>query len=162
MDFSHTHSTQRTCLKGHVIDNEAGELGGDPQLWCHICGAETIDKCPSCDGPLRGHKKYTPLRPDPKPDDYCVHCGRALPWTASRQEALREIAKHIDKLTEDDRRALAELLPDLVCSTTTPSTEVAVVKMKSLLKKGGAVFTDAARNVLADVISETARKALFP
>lgn len=163
MDFSDTHSTQRTCLNGHVVDNEADAWGTElnAQPYCQSCGAATINECPACHGSLRGHHKYRPLEPDPKPDSYCVHCGKALPWTETRIEAVKEIAKHIDALTDEDRTTLSEILPDLVCSANTPRTEIGIVKMKKLLKKGGETFAEGTKRVLIDVVSETIKKVLF-
>jgi len=57
---------------------------------------------------------------------------------------------------------LALLLPDLTALESTPKTELAIVKMKSLLKKGGADFLDATKKILVDVVSDVVKKALFP
>lgn len=165
MDFSFTHSTQRTCLNGHVISNEVDaeeDMTGQVQVWCHSCGSATIDRCPSCEGTLRGQKKYGAYVAKPKPDAYCLHCGKALPWTERHLEAVREVASYIEAFTDEERSMLADILPDLVSQESTPRTQVGVVKMKLLFKKGGAVFFDAANRILVDVVSETVRKSLFP
>ncbi|HSY34440.1 MAG TPA: DUF2321 domain-containing protein [Acidobacteriaceae bacterium] len=159
-DFSDTHSTQRACLNGHIISNRAND-GQPQQMWCSKCGQATIDRCPACEGELQGAPHYSSIVPK-KPADYCIHCGKALPWTERHLEALREVASLMDELDESDRQSLDDLLPDLVSKDGTPRTEVGIVKMKKLLKKGGSVFAESARKLLVDVISETARKALFP
>ncbi|MGB7190717.1 MAG: DUF2321 domain-containing protein [Acidobacteriaceae bacterium] len=164
-DFSFTHSTQRTCLNGHVISNEADAeegMTGQVQVWCHSCGSATIDRCPSCKGPLRGDRKAVFLTPSPKPDAYCVHCGKALPWTESHLEAVREVAQYVEAFDEEDRKMLVEILPDLASQESTPRTQIGIVKMKLLFKKGGSIFFDAANKILVDVVSETVRKSLFP
>jgi hypothetical protein len=117
---------------------------------------------PACDGPLRGEGVYGPVSAFPIPDAYCLHCGKALPWTEARFSAIREIADYVDTLNEKDRQTLTDLLPDLIAPEGTPKTELAIVKMKSLLKKGGADFLEATRKVLVDVVSEVVNKALFP
>lgn len=163
MDFSSTHSVQRTCLNGHVIDNEV--LRGDednPQLWCHRCGAATIAACPICKGPLRGQHAFRQLEASPKPDAYCLHCGKALPWTEMHLAAMREVAEYVDSFTPEDKQMLRDILPDLAAKESTPKTQLAIVKMKRLLTKGGSMFLESAQKILVDVVSETAKKTLFP
>jgi hypothetical protein len=160
MDFSSSHSRQRTCLNGHVVSNEADDE--EAQLWCHLCGRATIDQCPACKGPLRGRAIHGAYVAKPKPDSYCLHCGKALPWTETHIIAVREIARFIDTFSEEDRSMLEQILPDLVSSESTPRTQVGIVKMKMLLKKGGADFWEGTRKILVDVVSETVQKALFP
>src|ERR1700735_4377995 len=94
VDFSASHSVQRTCLNGHIISNEAN-LEQSQQMWCHRCGAATIAACPACDGPLKGGEIFSPRQPL-KPDAHCLHCGKALPWTETRLVAVREVAKYVD------------------------------------------------------------------
>jgi hypothetical protein len=165
MDISFTHSTQRACLNGHVISNEADEeegMTGQVQVWCHSCGSATIDRCPACGGKLRGQKKYAAYVAKPKPDAYCLHCGKALPWTERHLEAVREVANYIEVFTDEERNMLADILPDLVSQESTPRTQIGIVKMKLLFKKGGSIFFDAANKILVDVVSEAVRKSLFP
>lgn len=165
MDFSGTHFGQWTCLNGHVVKNAAPL---DPeyedvlfQQWCDRCGAQVIAKCPNCRGWLRGRHRQV-LGGHATPDSYCLHCGKALPWTETRFEAMREIANCIESFNQGDRELLQQILPDLIAKQGTPKTEVAIVKMKLLLKKGGITFLEGTRKLLVDVVSETASKALFP
>ena len=158
VNFSASHSVQRTCLNGHIISNWA-ETESE-QMWCHKCGARTISACPACDGPLKGGRKNLPQQPS-KPDAYCMHCGKALPWTEARLEAIRDAAKYVDGLNDEDRKILSEILPDLASTEPTPRTELAIVKMKSLFKKGGSTFVDATRKLLVDVVSDALKRRLF-
>jgi hypothetical protein len=165
MDFSGTFYGQWTCLNGHVIRSNAPI---DPefddtffQQWCDKCGARVIARCPSCSGWLRGRRKAV-ITGHQTADSYCVHCGKALPWTETRFEAIREIADCIDSFSDIDKETLRQIMPDLIAKEGTPKTEVAIVKMKLLLKKGGSTFLESARKLLVDIVSETAQKALFP
>jgi hypothetical protein len=74
---------------------------------------------------------------------------------------MREIAECIPTLTSDDRQTLASILPDLLAKEPTPKTQVGIVKMKLLLKKGGGMFAESAKNILLDVISAAVSKSLF-
>lgn len=67
-----------------------------------------------------------------------------------------------DTLNDTDRGELELILPDLVSGQSTPKTQLGIVKMKILMKKGGAAFVETVQKVLVDVISETVKKALFP
>lgn len=158
MNFFSEYYVQVTCTNGHVADNF--HKGGDYQRWCGHCGKQTIIACPSCGGPLRG--SYRDMAVSREPDAYCLHCGKALPWTESKLDAVREIAKLVDGLTDNDRKILNDILPDLISTEETPNTQIATLKMKSLIKKGGKVFAESVQKIIVDVISETAKKTLFP
>jgi len=144
-----------------VISNQASQEQ-HTQLFCSKCGAATIDKCPHCEHFLVGQSEYLAYDPFPTPDPYCMFCGKAYPWTDAKFEAMREIADYIPELTSDDRQTLVSILPDLLAKESTPRTEVGIVRMKVLLKKGGVVFATSAASVLKDVISTAVSKALFP
>jgi hypothetical protein len=77
-------------------------------------------------------------------------------------QAISELATLTQNLDIDDRKELELLLPDLISKTAAPRTEVAILKMKSLLKKGGPAFADAVRKIVVDITSEAFKKALFP
>lgn len=98
----------------------------------------------------------------PKPDAYCLHCGKALPWTQTHLDAMREIADCIESFNQSDRDTLQQIMPDLIAKEATPKTQVAIVKMKMLAKKGGSAFWDSTQKLLVDVVSETVKKSLFP
>lgn len=57
---------------------------------------------------------------------------------------------------------LGSLLPDLIAKTETPRTQLAILKMKKLIKKSGMAFAEALRKTLIRVVSETVKKVLFP
>jgi hypothetical protein len=159
VDFSIDNATQRTCLNGHVISNHAAD---DPaQPYCDDCGAKTIDRCPACNGLLRGESNYRPTSPDPKPEKHCLHCGKAFPWTEAHIQAVLDIARYIDSLNEEDRLTLARILPDLVSEKGTPRTPTAIVHMRALLKKGGTLFAEAVQKSLETITSEAIRRATF-
>lgn len=159
MDFGEEYSRQRTCLNGHVISNHAEY---EPvQEFCAKCGVKSITECPRCKGYLRGADNRRAYVSHPKPDAYCVHCGVALPWTESHFNAVREVASYIDGLNDADRRTLEEILPDLASREPTPRTELGIIKMKGLFKKGGSAFLEASNKLLVDVLSEAVKKSLF-
>jgi hypothetical protein len=161
IDFSASYDVQQVCLNGHVTNNHASDEARN-QTFCDRCGAKTITTCQHCKGPIRGGHKYGPGPMHPPPEAYCLHCGGAFPWTQSRFEAVRAIAAACEGLSEEDREQLTEVLPDLIAKEETPRTQLAIVQMKKLLKKGGSAFAEAVRKTIIDVASETIKKTLFP
>src|SRR6266404_1452810 len=142
IDFSVSYDVQQVCLNGHVTNNSASDEARN-QHFCDLCGAKTITACPHCKGPIRGGHKYSPGPMHPPPEAYCLHCGRPFPWTQARFEAVREIAAVSDDLNAEDREQLAKILPDLIAKEETPRTQLAIVQLKRLLKKGGSAFAEA-------------------
>ena len=98
----------------------------------------------------------------PTPDAYCLHCGKPFPWTQSKLAAVRAIAEESEALDTQDREQLDAILPDLIAKTETPRTQLAIVKLKKLIKKGGSAFAEALRKTLIDVVSESVKRVLFP
>lgn len=160
-DFSQSYEVQQVCLIGHVTNNCASDASKN-QNFCEICGAKTIASCQYCKGPIRGGHKFNPGPAHPRPDAYCLHCGKPFPWTESKLSAVRAIAEESENLDAQDREQLDTLLPDLIAKTETPRTQLAILKMKKLIKKGGSVFAEVLRKTLVDVVSESAKKVLFP
>lgn len=161
VDFSPTHDVQQVCLNGHVTNNCSSDASRN-QNFCEICGAKTITKCQHCKGPIRGGHKYSPGPTHPRRDAYCLHCGRRFPWTESQLAAVRAIAEESEDLDAEDTERLDAILPDLIAKTETPQTQLAIVKFKKLVKKGGSAFAEALRKTLVDVFSESVKKILFP
>ena len=113
----------------------------------------------------RTHPRWSqtcPAPSHPPPEAYCLHCGRPYPWTLAKFEALRAIAAAAEGLSEEDRTQLEEIIPDLISKVETPRSQVVIIRMKKLLKKGGGVFYDAIRETIVDVTSETIKKIFLP
>ena len=72
------------------------------------------------------------------------------------------MAEETEDLDAEDREQLDAILPDLIVKTETPRTQLAIVKLKKLIKKGGSAFAEALRKTLVDVLSESVKKVLFP
>ncbi len=152
IDFSASYDIQQVCLNGHVTNNWSSDEGRN-RNYCELCGARTITLCHHCRGPIRGGPKYAPAPSHPPPEAYCLHCGRPYPWTLAKFEALRAIAAAAEGLSEEDRTQLEEIIPDLISKVETPRSQVVIIRMKKLLKKGGGVFYDAIRETIVDVTS---------
>jgi hypothetical protein len=83
IDSASTHDVMQVCRNGHVITDL---LLGYPErglFHCDRCGAQTLDRCPTCGEHIPGAIHVPGLPPAgsrPAPN-YCSTCGAAFPWT---------------------------------------------------------------------------------
>jgi len=70
------------------------------------------------------------------------------------------LADELSQLTTDEREQLKKGLDDIV--TDTPQTVLAATRFKRLAEKAGKGALDTFRAVLTTVLSEAAKKILFP
>jgi len=152
--------TAQICKNGHVITAYADEYTYYCENFCSKCGAETIQTCPNCNHPIKGKiadvfntSQYVqPL--------YCHSCGSPFPWTKDRIDATQELIELELDLTDLQKQDLANNIYSLVSDS--PRTQVAAVKFKSILSKVGKSTASAAKDILVDIISETAKKIIWP
>jgi hypothetical protein len=90
---------------------------------------------------------------------FCRNCGKAFPWTASALETARMLADETDVLSSDDREQLKSTLLDLVRDS--PQTTLATTRYKKLMLKAGKETARTFRDILVDIASETAKKAIW-
>ena len=74
--------------------------------------------------------------------------------------AAAELAEEVDGLSDDERKALSSSIDDLVRDS--PRTPVAAARFKRLIAKAGTTVATEFRALLVDVVSETAKKLLWP
>lgn len=91
---------------------------------------------------------------------YCPKCGKPYPWTEQRIRAAKNLADEFNELDDDDRKKLKESIDDLVKDS--PAAEVAGTRFKKILGKLGTESATMMKNIVVDVLSETAKKILFP
>ena len=139
--------------------------------FCAICGAQTHSICPQCRKPIRGARCVQSrnwvtgsiqvvvgeLKGVPA---YCSECSEPLPWTIAKLNAAREFAEEIEGLSDEERGILKKSLDDLIRET--PQTEVAALRFKRLVAKSGKVTLEGFKHILIDIVSEGAKKILFP
>ena len=155
--------TAQICACGHLINLDVEDLPALNQKFCSECGGATITGCPQCNAAIRG------AYDDPDgglsidefhASSFCHECGHAYPWTASRIKAAHDLAAEIETLDDRDRETLDLSLKDLVRDT--PQTQVAAVRFKKLMVKVGSGMAETFKSILVDVMSEAAKKAIFP
>lgn len=156
-----TFRAAEICLNGHVTTSLVDSMPQFREKYCSHCGEVTITKCPNCDSSIRGSyddpdrlllPKY--IRPS-----YCNNCGKPFPWTERSLQAANELMASSGKFDEPE---LIQFKDDLVTLVKdTPQSQVASYRVRAFLLKAGKEITSIARDILVDMISETAKIAIW-
>lgn len=150
---------QQTCLNGHVITGYAATQPYRRQGFCGLCGAKTIIQCPSCDASLRGFPLSWAVADRSSPAAFCYNCGKAYPWTESHLETAAALIQENDILSLEDKTQLTSSLQEIVAET--PKTTLAVARLKKILPKAGAAFSEAFQKIVVDIAVESVKRALW-
>jgi len=98
--------------------------------------------------------------PDLSLTNFCPDCGKPYPWTEAKLKAAQELTDLLDGLSSEEREILKKSFSDIVRDT--PQTKVAANQFKRLAAKAGPVVADSFRKIFVDVLSETAKKIIWP
>lgn len=165
-DYSDTartwYDTALVCVSGHEVNQFCVSAPEYNSPFCRKCGAPTIRDCPGCGAAIWGYL-HVPNVADLSGYEvpaHCHACGRAYPWLECRIAAAKELADELSKLSQQERETLKNSIADLVVDT--PRTTVAATRFKRLVSKGGQVAADGFRSILTSVLTEAAKKILFP
>ena len=153
------YDVAQICQNGHVINNSSIDFPHHNQKFCERCGSATITQCQECNAPIRGYYRGSMAVGFDVPS-FCNNCGQPYPWTNSRLQAVHELAQELDILSDEDRNTLQKSIDDLVKDT--PASTVATTKFKKIMDKIGRTTAGMFREILIDVLSEAAKKAIFP
>ncbi len=150
------------CENGHLITDCLRLAPEKAVPFCKRCGAPTISACPSCSTPIQGNY-FVPgvisMRSHYRRATYCPQCAEPMPWTTKALEAAQELASDLEMLTPEERETLELALPELLSDS--PMTKVAAGRFKRLMLKAGGGATEVFRELLVDVMSEAAKKAIW-
>ena len=161
------YDTAQVCLNGHGINSRTESNPEHNKDFCIECGAPTIKACQRCDAPVKGyfHRSSgmegwsTPADHFSRPS-FCEGCGQGFPWTGASLDAAKALSDEIDTLTEEEKVLLKGSLDDIVRDT--PQTVVASTRFKMLSAKGGKEAAEGLKQILIGVVSETAKKMIWP
>ncbi|MCX6224778.1 MAG: DUF2321 domain-containing protein [Bacteroidia bacterium] len=154
------YDVAQICSNGHVANSTTQNMPEFNEKFCATCGAATITNCPACNAPIRGSYWGGGIGVTYVAPRFCINCGEPFPWTRSRIEAAGALAKELDSIDEEDRAVLKNSIDDLVRDA--PSTQVAATRFKKIMAKAGSSAASMFRDLLTDVLSETAKKILWP
>ena len=153
------YDVAQICQNGHVVNTSFIDFPVFNQNFCAKCGAATITQCPECKAPIRGYYRDSGSITYEVPS-FCINCGQPYLWTKSKLQAAHELAQEIDNISDEDRVVLQKSIDELVKDT--PSTPVAATRFKKIMLKVGQTTAGLFREILVDVLSEAAKKAMFP
>jgi hypothetical protein len=149
------------CRNGHLVNSQVRSAPYLNQPFCVLCGEPTMTHCPLCDTPIHGafHEPGIFIVPDPTVPLYCLGCGAPYPWTSTRLEAAKGLADEMRSLKPSEREAMKRSIDDLVHEA--PRSHAAALTFKRLLAQAGAEAASGMREVLINVVSESARRIIW-
>ncbi|MDB5288424.1 MAG: hypothetical protein JWR05_3373 [Mucilaginibacter sp.] len=161
--MQYNYDTAQVCVNGHLINGAMTIYPIQVKDYCRECGAKTINNCKKCSEPIEGYPfMLGRVIGDPKRyriPKYCHKCGQQYPWTESRQEAAKQLIELSENLNSDEKNNLISAINDIVIDT--PKTSVGVLRFKQVVAKAGKEVAAGLKEVLIDVVSETAKKAIW-
>ena len=157
-----TYQVAQVCPNGHVATTAADQHPELREAFCSQCGEATITQCPKCSASIRGGyyvEGVFGFGGDYQPPAFCHNCGNAFPWTEQKIASAVELVEVDAELPAEEleqfRADLAELTKD------SPKTQVASLRFKKVMTKVGASVASGVRDIVVDVLSEAAKKAIW-
>lgn len=149
------------CENGHLINSATKDSPDNNKNFCDKCGAKTITTCEKCNAEIQGYHHYPNVFGSTKipVPSFCIECGEPYPWTKTRIEAAKELSKELG-LSQEDVKTLDSSIEAIVKDT--PAGTLSATKFKSIINKVKGPIVDALRDILVDIISETAKKIIWP
>ncbi|MBC8147929.1 MAG: DUF2321 domain-containing protein [Bacteroidetes bacterium] len=157
--------TAQICKNGHIITDSV-QSSPSNQNFCDNCGESLVTNCIHCDAPIKGKEWISDFfagsRPIslPNANPFCYNCGKSYPWTEATVTAAKDLALVLEEYSEDERDMLTQSIDELIIES--PKTKVEAVKFSRLMKKGGRSIAEGFGEILIDIISETAKKIIWP
>ena len=156
----------QVCLNGHGVNSRVQSNSEHNKDFCIECGAATITTCQHCGVDIKGYFHSNSNRGWRTPADhfsrpsFCEGCGKSFPWTEKALEAAKDFSDELGVLTEDEKEFLEKSLDDIIRDT--PQTAVASARFKRIAAKGGKEAAEGFKHILIGVVSETAKKMIWP
>lgn len=157
-----TYRVAEICPNGHVSTTSADTSPELREKYCSQCGEATITACPSCKAPLRGYYHVDgvfSLGGGYEPPAYCYNCGVQLPWTGRKVAAAVELLEASGELTGSELMQFREDLTEL--TKDSPRVQVASLRFKRVMSKAGSAMASGVRDIIVDILSEAAKKAIW-
>lgn len=150
------------CPNGHTSTSAADRHPELRENFCSKCGEATTTQCSSCNTPIRGDyyvEGVFSFGSNYEPPAHCYNCGSAFPWTERRVSSAVELIEVGADLSAEEiqqfRTDLVELTKD------SPKTQVASLRFKKVMAKVGTSVATGVREIVVDVLSEAAKKAIW-
>ena len=156
------YDTAQICTNGHIINSSSVKFPEFNTKFCSKCGEPTITICQNCNSSIRGyyHDSFINVVDfGNKPPSFCPDCGKPYPWTERKLKAAQKLSDEVDNLNPEERELLKKSLDDIVRDT--PETTVAATRFKKIVAKAGKVAAEGFKDILVDIVSETAKKIIW-
>jgi hypothetical protein len=118
--------------------------------------------CTGCKAPIRGDyyvEGFFAGGGDYEVPAFCHNCGERFPWTERKVAGAVELVEIGASLSPAEiqqfRSDLTELTKD------SPKTQAASLRFKQVMAKVGTSIASGVRDIIVDVLSETAKKAIW-
>lgn len=150
----------QVCLNGHVTNSSFKNMPEDNQEYCNKCGKKTITKCPHCDKNIRGQYWGGSFSTEQFiAPSYCQECGKPFPWTEIKINSAIEYSKEFGGLDNEEANDLENSIKDILSNT--PRTQLGASRFKKIMAKVGSESASAIREIIIDVVSESAKKIIW-
>ena len=156
-----TYRVAQVCPNGHVATSSADQYHELREAFCSKCGEATITACPGCNTSIRGYYYVEGVfsTREYEPPAFCHACGKPFPWTERKVAAAVELVEVGGALSSEE---VAQFRSDLTEMTKdSPKTQVASLRFKKVMAKVGGSVAAGVRDIVVDVLSETAKKAIW-
>jgi hypothetical protein len=157
-----TYRTAEVCPNGHVSTRSADIHPELREKFCSKCGEPTMMSCPHCHASIRGdyHVPGAIVLGDSfEPPAHCHNCGKAFTWTDRKIAGAVELLEAGGQLSGDE---IAQVRSDLIEMTKdTPRMQAASLRFKKAMCKAGSAVAAGVRDIVVDVLSEAAKKAIW-
>ncbi|MBI0097089.1 MULTISPECIES: DUF2321 domain-containing protein [Snodgrassella] len=159
-----TYRVAQICLNGHVVTTTADVQPERQEAFCSKCGEATITQCPNCSASIRGKFEYERVvvvgfDAFYKPPAFCHNCGKAFPWTERKIASAVELVEVGADLSPEEMQQFRSDLTEL--TKDSPKTQVASLRFNKVMGKAGKSIASGVRNIIVDVLSEAAKKAIW-
>lgn len=157
-----TYLIAQVCLNGHVPTSAADQYPEQREAFCSKCGEATITNCPNCNAFIRGTyhiEGVVRFSDDYTPSAFCHNCGKAFPWTERKIASAIELVEVGADLSHEEMQQFRSNLTEL--TKDSPKTQVASIRFKKVMGKVGKSIASGVRDIVVDVLSESAKKAIW-
>jgi len=154
------YDVAQICMKGHVINKSVKGFPEHSKKFCPQCGSPTITHCPKCNTYIQGvfYEEEDIYDPNYEVPWFCQNCGAAFPWAEAKLKAAHEFAQSLD-ISKEEKKTLEQSIDDIVITTAT--TAASADKFRRILSKTGKTTLETGKEILTDILSETAKKIIF-
>lgn len=150
------------CINGHVVSSTLESVKDAQGKYCERCGMQTITSCQKCKKSIQGmiDSPYVAIvGVDFPAPPFCIFCGKPFPWTESGLRAAKEYAEEMINLTPEEKVTLKGSIDDIVRDSA--QTNVAVVRFKRLVSKGGTEASNVLKSILINLATQGAKDAIW-